>query len=76
MVDGVLTESLHAGPMALRGLAPAAQHRLRRIIGSPGASPPARPMLTVRDGRALAARHADRGLPTPVPVLDRKGVRA
>ncbi|MCZ4259051.1 Hint domain-containing protein [Sulfitobacter sp. G21635-S1] len=76
MVDGVLTESLHAGPMALRGLAPAAQQRLRRIIGAPGASAPARPMLTVRDGRALAARHAGRGLPTPVPVLNRKGVRA
>lgn len=76
MVDGVLTESLHAGPMALRGLAPAAQQRLRRIIGPPGASPTARPMLTVRDGRALAARHASRRLPTPVPALDQKGVRA
>lgn len=70
MVDSVLTESLHSGPMALRGLPLAAQQRFRRIFGPPGANTAARPILTVRDGCALAARYARKTLPTPIPSLD------
>ncbi len=54
LANGALTETLLPGPMALSGFDPRIRARVLAAMAPESAQHPARPLLSVREGRALA----------------------
>lgn len=64
LAENLPAESLHLGPMARAALPPAALAELDLILPhAPWAEAPAHPMLRMRQGRTLLARHRRNALP-------------
>lgn len=68
--NGAATETLYTGAEALKALGPAARRDILNAVPTRAAEsdpPPARPLLTGRQGRSLAQRHAANGKPLLEP---------